>query len=688
MLVCPQCEFENPNTNKFCQQCGASLTHQKCPECGSSVDWSAKNCQNCGALTGIIRWAVVAQQLTTKEENTQSEAFVPTVPNSEAVVEDKLEENQEGELKLPSSSIEKDELVEEPKVEKELQTEEQEIYIDLQERYQQISPVAEWGNSSSTSNLQLSCFQVLDSQPLRKSFVEVLIEQQGNILEPEELEKQEYLFSNSKYLKSLVEPYLVLQESFANLVPQVYDAWQQGEKSIVLLEDRSEWEDLITLWGKEEIGTLQILCWFDEMTKLWVALEKLGCRQSLLEENNLRLDEDQSICLQQLYPTPKNKELKLKDLARVWQLLFSQSQRTQYGPLLQLFDELNREKIESVEELRSSLQRLAYEQQQTEEDIAEVVAEEDSELMMEEPISDYDNEKIYASGEGDDLPTVVLPMQLLSLMDAGYTDIGRQRQHNEDYFGIQTTIKKQESALGKNVQGRGLYIVCDGMGGHAAGEVASAMAVENLQRYFQLNWKDELPSKEIIREGILAANQAIYDVNQQNARSGSGRMGTTLVMALVQDTNIMIAHVGDSRIYGYTRKRGLEQITVDHEVGQREIQRGVDPTVAYARADAYQLTQALGPRSNNFINPDIHSMEVNEDTMLILCSDGLSDGNLLETNSQTYLHPLMSSSANLEQGLNKLTEFANRQNGHDNITAILVRLKVRPNQQSLGIPQI
>lgn len=687
MLVCPQCEFENPDTNKFCQQCGASLTHQKCPECGSSVDWSAKNCQSCGAFTGVIRWAIIAQPLTTEEENTQPEVPVPKVPNaSEVAFEDKLEENREDELKSSSSLIEKDELVKELEVENDLQAEEQEIYIDLQKRYQQISPAAECGDS--LSNLKLSCFQVLDRQPLRKSFVEVLIEQQGNIFESEEPERQEYLFADSKYLKNLVEPYLVLQESFANLVPQVYDAWQQGEKSIVLLEDRSEWEYLITLWGQEEIGTLQILYWFDQMTKLWVALEKLGCRQSLLEEDNLRLDEDQSICLRQLYPTPSNKELKLKDLAIVWQLLFSQSQRTQYGPLLQLFDELNREKIESVEELRSSLQKLAYEQQQTEEDIAEVATEEDSELMMEDPISDYDNEKIYASGEGDDLPTVVLPMQLLSLMDAGYTDIGRQRQHNEDCFGIQTTIQKQESALGKNVQGRGLYIVCDGMGGHAAGEVASAMAVENLQRYFQLNWKDELPSKEIIREGILAANQAIYDVNQQNARSGSGRMGTTLVMALVQDTNIMIAHVGDSRIYGYTRKRGLEQITVDHEVGQREIQRGVEPTVAYARADAYQLTQALGPRSNNFINPDIHSMEVNEDTMLILCSDGLSDGNLLETNSQTYLHPLMSSSANLEQGLNKLTEFANRQNGHDNITAILVRLKVRPNQQSLGIPQI
>ncbi|NES72785.1 MAG: serine/threonine phosphatase, partial [Okeania sp. SIO2D1] len=216
------------------------------------------------------------------------------------------------------------------------------------------------------------------------------------------------------------------------------------------------------------------------------------------------------------------------------------------------------------------------------------------------------------------------------------------------------------------------------------GEVASAMAVETLQRYFQTHWREEeLPDKETIREGILEANQAIYDVNQKNARSGSGRMGTTLVMALVQDTNVIVANVGDSRIYGYTRKRGLEQLTIDHEVGQREIQRGVEPAIAYARPDAYQLTQALGPRNNNFVNPDIQYLEINEDTMLILCTDGLSDGGLLETHSQTYLHPLISSKANLEQGLTKLIEFANRQNGHDNITAILVRLKVRPNQKSI-----
>jgi serine/threonine protein phosphatase PrpC len=239
--------------------------------------------------------------------------------------------------------------------------------------------------------------------------------------------------------------------------------------------------------------------------------------------------------------------------------------------------------------------------------------------------------------------------------------------------------------MGRAVQARGLYILCDGMGGHAAGEVASAMAVDTLKRYFQQNWHDHLPSEDVVREAVRQANQAIYDVNQKNARSGSGRMGTTLVMILIQNTEAVIAHVGDSRVYRLTRKRGLEQLTVDHEVGQREMQRGVEEAIAYARPDAYQLTQALGPRNEQFINPDVQFFELNEDTLFVLCSDGLSDNDLIEAHWQTHLAPLLSSRANLEQGMLQLIELANEHNGHDNITAVLIRVKVRPNfeQQQL-----
>jgi protein phosphatase len=141
---------------------------------------------------------------------------------------------------------------------------------------------------------------------------------------------------------------------------------------------------------------------------------------------------------------------------------------------------------------------------------------------------------------------------------------------------------------------------------------------------------------------------------------------------------VAIAHVGDSRIYRVNRKWGLEQLTVDHEVGQRSIKEGVDPKLAYARPDAYQLTQALGPHDQGYLKPDITFLDLSEDTLLLLCSDGLSDNELIENNWATYLSPLLSSGANLEEGLHKLIALGNQKNGHDNLTGILVRIKVQP----------
>lgn len=285
---------------------------------------------------------------------------------------------------------------------------------------------------------------------------------------------------------------------------------------------------------------------------------------------------------------------------------------------------------------------------------------------------------------GDDSPTVVLPMQLVNLDDAGRTDVGRQRNHNEDQFFIRTTVIRQESIQGRSLKAKGLYVLCDGMGGHARGDVASAKAVQYLKTFFEDHWLDnQLPTEAIIREGILGANADLYNSNRESNSYGSGRMGTTLVMMLVQDSKIAIAHVGDSRAYRYTRKNHLEQITVDHELGQVEIQRGVDPDVAYSLPDAYQLTQALGPRDNEFVVPDIRFMEVNEDTLFLLCSDGLSDNELLHEYQDTHVQPLLSSRNNIEAGVMQLIDLANEYNGHDNITAIAIRMKVKPNMASL-----
>lgn len=285
------------------------------------------------------------------------------------------------------------------------------------------------------------------------------------------------------------------------------------------------------------------------------------------------------------------------------------------------------------------------------------------------------------SQSGEDV-TAILPNQIMAAEVVGQTDVGQERHHNEDFFITRHQLTQHSSPRIRETSLRGLYILCDGMGGHAKGEVASALAAETLVEQLYPQWQSELPNLEVIEAAILAANDAIYRVNEENAKSGQDRMGTTLVLSMIQDTQVHIAHVGDSRIYALTESRGLEQLTVDHEVGQQDIQRGVKPTVAYRRPDAYQLTQALGPRKNQEVKPELGSLTISENTLLLLCSDGLTDNNLLEAHCSTHLQPLLDPATSLQKGVRQLIELANRESGHDNITVLAVRLWVQPQPQT------
>lgn len=757
MLVCPQCQFENPDSNNFCQKCGTSLTYEVCPECGTQVTFDAEQCPSCGAVTGISWWAIATgpslwQQELGAEAVSTGERTLPTsgavgasvdsgastipvaasdpvttvVDPSSTLLEAEnaagVEDFQENigiplESSFPSLNPKNDnKAVVEPGGSTPPQEDVAEDtttpatwsgqYLNGQQRYQLLTDP----KFVSAAEVEV---RVLDRQPLQLTLLETLLEQQNlDILGADSS------IAQSMGIPAVAQPYLVLQSQVGAVLPKVHDSWQQGEQQFILLEDRSKFPRLLQLWQDEQILPFQVIHWLHEMTELWAALEPWHCRQSLLELDNLRVDEDQILCLQRLYLEKAENPPILQHLGQVWQVLFHQSQRTQFAPIALLCRDLEAGDISTIDVLRSRLEAIADELQAGLPPIVMTPEFSDSDLSFPategadtvtspsaQPLAgsttsdtvdtgadmsistaptqiELDQDEVPTS-EGDDTPTVVLPMRLIALDDAGRTDIGRQRDHNEDSFSIQTELKKLESPSGRSLYARGLYILCDGMGGHAGGEVASALAVDTLKRYFEVNWKDQLPEEATIREAVCLANKAIYDVNQQQARSGSGRMGTTLVMVLVHHTEAVVAHVGDSRLYRFSRRQGLEQITVDHEVGQREIQRGVEPAIAYARPDAYQLTQALGPRDENFMNPSIEFFELNEDSLLILCSDGLTDNDLLETHWRTHLEPLLSAQANLEQGVSQLIDLANQYNGHDNITAVVVRTRVRPNLEQL-----
>ncbi|MEH2075526.1 MAG: serine/threonine phosphatase [Nostoc sp.] len=664
MLICPQCKFENPNSNKFCQSCGTSLTHKICPECSTEdVPVNALRCHNCGTECGTVFWAIIAKETT-------GEALGVEKYEGNVVVEGNEEAISSSSPLCPTSQIALG------------------SYLDSQERYQLLDPLPA---QTETANIDVGV-RVLDCQPYQISPIEAMLASQQSDLLTSSVE--------ARGIPHIAKVYIALQSQGQREIPVIHDAWQQGDMQVVIIEDRSHWQPLLDLWQEETTNSLKILHWCYQMAQLWALLEPVNCRQSLLDLSNLRLDEDQTLALQRLYvesssslpatelppedaeaqtPAIPDEPLTIQALGRVWQTLFRQSQRTQFGSVVKMLGDLDVGKIHTIAQLRSRLEEISIELEALGTATQTPIKEKNT-AVPTMPQSDEPEDII---SRIDDMPTVVLAMQLSSLEDAGRTDVGRQRHHNEDYFGIETKIDKLELPKSRVLEGHGLYILCDGMGGHAGGEIASELAVNTLRQYFQEHWiANQLPTEDSIREAVYLANEAIYKLNQQDARSGVGRMGTTLVMLLIQDTQAAVAHVGDSRLYRLTRKRGLEQVTVDHEVGQREITRGVEASIAYARPDAYQLTQALGPRDENSINPDVGFFEINEDTLLLLASDGLSDNDLLETHWHTHLEPLLSSGANLEQGVTNLIELGNQYNGHDNITGILIRAKVRPNLES------
>lgn len=651
MISCPKCSQQNPPENRFCQYCGTSLLGLKpCPYCETPLEPDASVCYNCGGqLVPTLRGFVV-QGDPTKFENT--------------------------------------------------------AYLDLQRRY----AIARDTDATPPEGVHIL---VMDRHPDELSYLEQVLEQEAENLQTLVATDKDGLANPQLWLQmgipAIARHYLSLQEIPLGF-PLLRDAWMSAEHHILLLDQRPDTSLLTDYLTQSAPQYQQTLQWIYQMLSMWRELESLSCCQSLLEPSNLLIDEDQNLTIEQLIEdNPEDEEApSLKALSELWVTLFHTTEADEFSGLQTVIDQITAANLTQSQELMGAIQSLAEDggnglslspdiqltdelgfdeededwvnREEFQDNDEDITAPDSGDTRPEEAITTAINldEMDYAS-DADEQPTVVLPMHLLNLEDAGLSDIGNQRDHNEDYFGMQTQIEKQENLLGRQVKARGLYVVCDGMGGHAAGEVASALSVESLQNYFQKHWQDQLPDAETIQEGIWQTNQKIYDINLKNSRSGSGRMGTTLVMVLVQDNKAAIAHVGDSRIYRISRKRDLEQLTVDHEVGQREIQKGVEPEIAYGRPDAYQLTQAIGPRDNSFVQPDVTFIEINEDSLFLLCSDGLSDNSLLEQSWEEHLLPLLSSRANLDQGAKDLIELANEHNGHDNITAVLVRVKVRPN---------
>jgi len=227
------------------------------------------------------------------------------------------------------------------------------------------------------------------------------------------------------------------------------------------------------------------------------------------------------------------------------------------------------------------------------------------------------------------------------------TDIGPVRELNEDSYYTP-------------LEGENFCCVADGMGGHQAGEVASALAVE----LFSRKMRDEgFKPHDRLRRAVNAANLAIYDKARENP--GMAGMGTTITALLIENGEAHIAHVGDSRCY-LLRNKALMQVTTDHTLVEELLLKGaITPQEAKNHPNRNVITRALGTELG--VRTDILRIRTQPGDVFLLCSDGLSGYVELRD-----MQEILNSRMKRENKVAALVEQAIDGGGHDNITVLMV----------------
>jgi serine/threonine protein phosphatase PrpC len=252
----------------------------------------------------------------------------------------------------------------------------------------------------------------------------------------------------------------------------------------------------------------------------------------------------------------------------------------------------------------------------------------------------------------------------VSVSAFGLTDVGRKRRHNEDAYLLDAE--------------RGLFVVADGMGGHAAGEVASRITVESIQEYIaatdeehESSWPFGFNSRVSLEGNRLTT--AVEKANEKVMRAVQNRpelkgMGTTVVAALFDAERATLVHVGDSRAYLF-RDGELRRLTDDHSWVQEQVNAGI---LSEDEAKSHPLknvvTRALGGAAH--VSVDLIEVPVRPGDRFLLCSDGLTG---MVPDEDLFAH--FRSEGDLEKTVRQLIDMANDRGGVDNVTAILVEVE-------------
>lgn len=263
----------------------------------------------------------------------------------------------------------------------------------------------------------------------------------------------------------------------------------------------------------------------------------------------------------------------------------------------------------------------------------------------------------------------------LAIGAAARTDVGLVRTNNEDNFGYDVR--------------HGIFVVCDGMGGQAAGELASKIAVETLLNHFSRDlhnsnaqvfgrsFSDVSERANGLANAIQLANEAIHDAAQRSAELTG--MGSTIVAVCVDGNGqrYSVGNVGDSRAY-LIRNETVQQLTSDHSLVMEQVRRGLI-TLEEAEHSKLQnvIVRALGTEES--VEPDLQDREFAAGDVLLLCSDGLS-----RYVKESDLLAVVSRTTSLEKACEELIESAKAGNSDDNITCLLLRASEQPWHERLA----
>ncbi|AFY55087.1 serine/threonine protein phosphatase [Rivularia sp. PCC 7116] len=459
-----------------------------------------------------------------------------------------------------------------------------------------------------------------------------------------------------------VLPYLRLHQ-YQLHVPHVYGFTrlpQDSEDQILLLEnapinEKGSLHPAITdIW--EHATAVRQVYWLWQILELWKPLSDLGVAGSLLVPENLRV-QGWCVRLVELIENPTVLS-SLQLLGECWQPIVAISHTKVNSPLKKLVKQMCSGVVD-FEAIEAKLNQIL----------------------------------LSAAAE--------LP---LTLKVFGITDKGEQLTRNEDNCFPAIQDAKEDSLLPK------VSLVCDGIGGHEGGEVASALAVQSAKLQIkallaEVAQQSEIVSPDLLKQQIEASlrvvNNLICNANNQQRREKRERMATTLVMSVqipqsVTTTanwrsenacELYLASVGDSRAYWITRNY-CQLLTVDDDVAKREVLHGRSLyRKALQRPDATALTQALGTKEGEFLHPQVRRFILEEDGILLLCSDGLSDNNLVEHYWRDYALPVLTGEVSPQEAADSWIKLANQKNGHDNISIVITHCRVIPDYLAIVSPK-